>query len=178
MFAIRARRPLLASLVAIVALALGGGVAAGVTTKAKPKPKITAAGVGLVNIGATYSELRAAHLIGATSAGCQLAGPTARSAKLLAPVRGTASLTLTAPRKIQTITVRGGATAHGVAIGAPLAKVTKAFPKAVADHSTDAMFGVTLLKVPQNGGGKLQFAVSTKTGKVTIIGIPSIALCD
>jgi hypothetical protein len=176
MSALRARRPVVASLVATVALALCGGVAAGVTTK--PKPKITAAGVGLVNVGATYSELRAARLIGATSAGCESAGPTARSAKLLAPVRGTADLTLTAPRKIQTITVRGGATAHGVAIGAPAAKVMKAFPTAVADHSTDATFGVTLLKIPKRGGGKLQFAVSTKTGKVTIIGIPSIPFCD
>jgi hypothetical protein len=40
------------------------------------------------------------------------------------------------------------------------------------------MFGVTLVRVPKNGGGKLQFAVDTKTHGVVLIGIPLIEFCD
>lgn len=181
MTAPRALLPVVVALVTTAAVGLAGAAAA-VAPKPKPKtklqPKITAAGVGAVDVGATYSELRAARLIAATSPGCELAGPKARSAKLLAPVKGSANLTQTAPRKIQTITVRGGATARGVGVGATTAKVLKAFPTAVADHSTDATFGLTLLKVPKSGGGRLQFGVSTKTGKVLLIGIPNIPFCD
>ena len=31
---------------------------------------------------------------------------------------------------------------------------------------------------PKNGGGKLQFAVDTKTHRVVLIGIPLIAFCE
>jgi len=107
-----------------------------------------------------------------------LAGPGARSASLNAPLKGNVDFTMTLPRKVADITVRGGATARGVGIGATIAQVKAAYPKAKVDHSTDGTFGVTLVRIPKNGGGKLQFAVDTNTHRVGLIGIPLIAFCE
>jgi hypothetical protein len=48
---------------------------------------ITPAGAGAVKVGARYSTLRAKHLLGKVERGCELAGPNARSARLVAPSR-------------------------------------------------------------------------------------------
>jgi hypothetical protein len=40
------------------------------------------------------------------------------------------------------------------------------------------MFGITLVRVPKNGGGKLEFALKTTTHKVVLIGIPFIPFCE
>ncbi len=82
------------------------------------------------------------------------------------------------PRKVADISVRGGATARGVGVGATIAKIKAVYRKAQVDHSTDHTFGVTLVRIPKSGGGKLQFAVDTKTHKVVLIGIPFIAFCE
>ena len=139
---------------------------------------ITPSGVDGVKLGETSAQLRARHLVGRVTKGCELAGPNARSAPLVAPLKGSVDFTMTTPRKVADITVRGGATARGVGIGATIAKIKAAFPKAKVDHSTDHTFGVTLVRIPKNGGGKLQFAVDTSTHRVTLIGIPLIAFCE
>ncbi|MDX6719505.1 MAG: hypothetical protein QOJ63_1759 [Solirubrobacteraceae bacterium] len=171
-------RPLLTSVLAgTSALVLGSGAAFALTASAPQK--ITPSGVGAVKLGKTFAQLRAAHLIGPLGPGCEFAGQSARSASLRAPLKGSVDFTqMTTGRRVAAITVRGGAKARGVGIGASTAKVKQAFPKAVVDHSTDATFAITLVKVPKSGGGRLQFAVDTTTHKVTLIGIPNILFCE
>jgi hypothetical protein len=166
----------LAALAATILLATAG--ASALPQRAATPKRITAAGVGGVKLGATYAKLRAAGLVGKIGQGCELAGPQARSARLRTPLRGGVDFTRTTPRKAATISVTGGATARGVGIGASVARIKSAYPKVVADHSTDATFAITLYKVPRSGGGRLQFGVDTTTKKVTTIGIPNIPFCD
>jgi hypothetical protein len=69
---------------------------------------------------------------------------------------------MSSPRKVAGIALRGGATARGIGIGATIANIKAAYPNAKVDHSTDHTFGVTLVRIPKNGGGRLQFAVDTR----------------
>lgn len=157
-----------------VALAPAVTAAAGATATAK----ITPTGVGAVKVGARYATLRAAHRLGKIGPGCELAGPRARAADLVAPLKGSVTLTDTSPRKVATIAVRGGATARGIGVGSTASALRRAFPKATFDHGTEQVFAITLVTVPKGGGGRLQLAVDVHTRKVTSIGIPSIPFCD
>jgi hypothetical protein len=160
---------------------VGVAAMAAAATAASPAAvgeKITPTGVGKVKIGDTFAQLRAQHLVGRLQKGCELAGPNARAASLSVPLKGTVDFTLTSPRKVTDIAVRGGATARGVGIGATIAAIKAAYPKAKVDHSTDHTFALTLVRIPKNGGGKLQFGVDTNTHKVVLIGIPAIAFCE
>ncbi len=156
----------------------GAAAAAATSASASASAKITPAGVGGVKLGETYAQLRARHLVGRIGKGCELAGPNARSASLTAPLKGGVDFTMTTPRKVVDINIRGGATARGVGIGATIAQIKAAFPKARVDHSTDHTFAVTLVRVPKNGGGRLQFAVDTMTHRTVIIGVPAIPFCE
>src|SRR4051812_6750145 len=162
------------------ALAAVGAVAA--TSGAAPvhsaAAKITRTGVDGVKLGKTYKQLRKAHKIRKIRHGCELGGPNTRSAKLRAPLKGQVNFTLTAPRKVTDITIRGGATARGVGIGDTIAQIKSKFPKAKVDHSTDDTFELTLVRIPKNGGGKIMFGVSTATKKTTLIGVPVIGFCE
>jgi hypothetical protein len=140
--------------------------------------RVTPAGAGQVKLGETYAQLRARHLVGKITKGCELAGPNARSAPLRAPLNGSVDFTMTLPRKVLDISIRGGATARGVGIGATIANIKAAFPKAKVDHSTDHTFGLTLVRIPKAGGGRLQFGVSTTTHRVVLIGVPLIPFCE
>lgn len=131
-----------------------------------------------VRLGRTFEALRAEHLVGRLRRGCELAGPDTRSARLRSPLRGSVDFTRTSPRKVRDIAISGGATARGVGVGARVSAVRRAFPKARFDHSTEDVFGVTLVKVPKRGGGRLQFAVDAETHRVKLIGIPFITFCD
>jgi len=153
------------------------GVAPALTTRATPQ-KITAAGVGVVTLGKTYTSLRAAGRVGRIGPGCDLAGPQTRSSVLRAPLQGSVDYTNKSPRRVRVIAIRGGATARGVGIGAGRAAIKRAFPRATIDRTTEKTFGITLYKVPKGGGGRIQFAVATSTKKVVSIGIPFIAICD
>lgn len=138
--------------------------------------KITAAGVGKVKLGAKHSKLHAKGLIGPKVQGCELAGPTAKAAALRAPLTGAVELTRRSPRRVKSIIVTKGATARGVAVGDTKADVQAAYPKAKFDTSTQEVFGITLVRVPKNGGGRLQMAL--RKGKVESFGIPYIAFCE
>src|SRR3954453_3348081 len=150
------KRPL-----ATIAVAAVAGATAVAATAATPQ-KIKPSGVGGVKIGKTYAQLRNAHLIGKIHHGCELGGANTRAAKLRAPLKGSVNFTLHAPRKVTDITIRGGATARGVAIGDKIADIKAAYPKAKVDHSSDSTFRATFVRVPKSGGGKIMFAVSTK----------------
>jgi hypothetical protein len=164
---------------AVATAAIGTAGATGEPGRAASAPqKITPAGVGDLTVGATARELRAKGLIGRLTEGCELAGPGTRAAPLRAPLRGAVDFTMTSPRKVQTIAISGGATARGIGAGSTASALRKAFPKARFDHRTDDTFEFTLVKVPRNGGGRLQFAVSVKTKKVELIGVPFIPFCE
>jgi hypothetical protein len=144
---------------------------------AAPK-HITPRGVGGVKLHATHASLKAKGLVGPKVQGCELAGPKSRGARLKAPLKGAVELTRKSPRRVRSIIVTGGATARGVAIGDSKQDVVAAYPKAKFDHSTEDVFRITLVKIPKNGGGRLQMAIDTKTHKVTEFGIPYIAFCE
>ena len=74
--------------------------------------------------------------------------------------------------------MRGGAKARGVGIGATISQIKTAFPKATVDHSTEALFEITLVKIPKDGGGRIQFAVDVDTDKTTLIAVPRLAFCE
>lgn len=161
-------------------LALAGCAvaAAPVLAEHTAAPVAKPAGVGAVGLGERYDALRAAHLVGPLVAGCELAGPQARSARLRAPLTGSVELSDSAPRTVTAITLRGGAKARGIGVGADAAAVRRAFPKAAFDHRTDAVFGITLVHIPRGGGGRMQLALDTYSGEVTQIGIPAIPFCE
>ena len=156
------------------ALAVASGAAPGGGAAAK---KITPEGVDGVKLGMTHKELRDKGLVGRIRPGCELAENT-RSARLLAPLRGQVNYTQSNPRKVTDISVRGGAKARGVGIGAKIPAIKAAFPKAKVDRSTEQVFGITLVRIPKNGGGRIQFALDTTTKRTTVIGVPRIAFCE
>jgi hypothetical protein len=158
---------------AVAALALGPGAA----VAAAPK-KITPSGVGQVKLGKTFAQLRQNHLVGKLRNGCELSGPNTKFSKLRSPLRGTVDWSKTTPRRAKRVTITGGATARGVGIGGTLADIKAAFPKAKVDHSTEALFQVTLVRIPKNGGGRIWFTVRTDTKKINLIGVPNIAFCE
>jgi hypothetical protein len=171
----------LACALALTAAAVDAAFAqrgAGPAAAAAAAAKITPAGVGGVKLGETYAQLRARHLVGRIGKGCELAGPNARSASLSQPLKGGVDFTMTTPRKVVDITIRGGAAARGVGIGATIPQIKAAYPKAKVDHSTEHTFAITLVRIPKNGGGRLQFAVDTMTHRVVIIGVPAIPFCE
>lgn len=160
-----------------IATSLTAVAVAAVALAAAPQ-RITPKGVGGVKLGATFKALRAKGLVGPLRRGCELGGPNTRGAALRPPLRGSVDFSLSSPRKATNITVTRGAKARGVGIGATIAQIKRAFPKARVDHSTDSTFLLTLVRVPKGGGGRLHFGVSTKTKRVTVIGVPYIAFCE
>lgn len=168
----RLLRPSLA-LAILVALAAAGVALAAAAV-------ITPTRVDGVHLGDTHSDLRARGKVGPIRPGCELGGPNTRSAKLKAPLRGGVNYTLSSPRKVDSITITGGAKARGVGIGATIPQIKAKFPRAKVDHSTDQVFLLTLVRTPKRpqGRGRITFGVSTQTHKTTIIGVPFIAFCE
>jgi hypothetical protein len=167
-------RPLRPSLLLalVVALTAAGTAFAAVAV-------ITPNRVDGVHLGDTHADLRARGKVGPIRPGCELA-PNTKSAKLKAPLKGSVNYTLSSPRKVDSITITGGARARGVGIGATIAQIKAKFPHAKIDHSTDQVFQLTLVKTPKRppGGGRIMFGVSTQTKRTTIIGVPFIAFCE
>lgn len=153
------------------------GLLAVPATAAAPK-KITAEGVGKVKLGATHASLREQGLVGVLRPGCELGGPQTRSARLKAPLSGSVDYTLDNPRKVVAITVRGGAAARGVGIGATIPQIKAKFPHAKVDHSLEDIGLFTLVIVPKRDGGRFEFGVDTATKRTTHIGVPRIPLCE
>lgn len=175
----------LARLLAPTAALVGAGAVAIGSAAAPPEArdaaaaKITPTRVDGVHLRDTHQDLRARGKVGKIRPGCELGGPNTRSARLRAPLNGSVNYTLTNPRKVTSITVRGGARARGVGIGAKIPAIKAAFPNATVDHSTDQVFQLTLVKTPKRpNGGQITFGVSTTTKRTTLIGVPFIAFCE
>jgi hypothetical protein len=141
---------------------------------------ITPTRVDGVHLGDTHADLRNRGKVGPIRPGCELGGPNTRSARLKAPLKGSVNYTLSTPRKVNSITITGGARARGVGIGATIAAIKAKFPNAKVDHSTDQVFQLTLVTTPKRpqSGGRIMFGVSTQTHKTTIIGVPGIGFCE
>jgi hypothetical protein len=164
------------TIVATAAAVLALGPAAAVA--AAPQ-KITGKGVGQVKLGKTFQQMRDKHLVGKLRNGCELSGPNTKFSKLRSPLRGTVDWSKTATRKVRRVTVTGGsAAARGVRIGDKLADVKDAFPKAKVDHAAEPIFGITLVKIPKDGGGRMWFGIPTDTKKISMIGVPNLSFCD
>ena len=140
--------------------------------------KVTPEGVGKLKLGMKHKRARELGLVGRIRQGCELGGPDTRAARLKPPLKGSVNYTRNNPRRVRDITITGGAEARGVGIGDRIRDIKDAYPKAKVDHSTDETFELTLVKIPRDGGGKLRFGVSTKTDKITLIGVPYIAFCE
>lgn len=144
---------------------------------AAPK-RITPERVGQVRIGMTYKEAREKGLIGRMRDGCPLASPPRKTARLRAPLSGSVDFSDRTPRRVRIISVRGGARARGVGIGSTIRQIRAAFPKARVDHGPEEIFEITLVKVPKDGGGRIQFAVSIETKKTVLVGVPYVQFCE
>ena len=166
-----------AALVAIGAVAVGSAAAPPAGDAAAAK--ITPTRVDGVHLGDTHADLRARGKVGPIKPGCELGGPNTRSAKLKLPLKGGVQYTLSSPRRVDSISITGGAKARGVGIGAKIPAIKAKFPNATVDHSTDQVFLLTLVKTPKRpGGGQITFGVSTQTKRTTIMGVPFIAFCE
>jgi hypothetical protein len=164
------RRSLVAAAVAALMLALPASAAA--------PQEITKSGVGEVKLGMTFKELREKRLVGKLIPGCPLGGPNTRSARLRSPLRGIVDFTRSTPRKVRNIAIRRGARARGVKVGDRIRDIKKAYPKAKVDKSTEEVFGVWLVRVPRDGGGRIMFSVRADTRKIDLIGVPFIPFCE
>ena len=163
---------------ALAALAIVPATAPGQPARGAAAQRITADGVGQVKLGKTFRRLREHGLVGPIGHFCDAAGDARFSARLKAPLRGQVDFTRTVPHRAKVIAIRGGAKARGVGIGATIAQIRAAFPKARVDHSTEETFGVTLVRIPRDGGGRMRFAVDVNTHKTTLIGVPVIPFCE
>ena len=164
------RRILIAAAVAALMLA--------VPASALAPQKITKNGVGQVKLGMTFQELRDQGLVGRLRHGCELGGPNTRTARLRSPLRGDVDFTQTTPRKVTNVTIRRGARARGVKVGDRIRDIKAAYPKAKVNRDTEEIFGIWLVRVPRNGGGRITFAVDADTRKITLIGVPFIPFCE
>jgi hypothetical protein len=164
------RVTLIAAGVAVLMLALPASAAA--------PQKITRNGVGAVKLGMTFQELRDQGLVGKLRRGCELGGPNTRTARLRSPLRGDVDFTQTTPRKVTNITIRRGARARGVKVGDRIRDIKDAYPKAKVNRDTEEVFGIWLVRVPRNGGGRISFAVDADTRRITLIGVPFIPFCE
>jgi hypothetical protein len=173
------RLVLLAALIAavsIVAVASSGAV----TGDASQTPaKISPSRVDGVHLGDTHADLRARGKVGPLQPGCELGGPNTRSANLRRPLKGFVTYSLSTPRRVRAITVRGGARARGVGIGSKIPAILNRFPNAEVEHDTDEVFGLTLVMTPERRNGhRIMFGVSTETERTRLIGVPGIAFCE
>jgi hypothetical protein len=164
----------------LVAIVLAGvlGVGALAAAQGNDPLKVTPAGVGELKLGMKHKRARELGLVGRIQQGCPLGGPGTRAARLKQPLKGSVNYTRNKPRRVRDISITGGAEARGVGIGDRIRDIKDAYPKAKVDHSTDETFELTLVKIPRDGGGKLRFGVSTKTNRITLIGVPYIAFCE
>ena len=160
------------------ALAAALFLALAVPAAAAAPVKVTPKGAGKVKLGKTHASLEEAGLVGRLRKGCELGGPGTRAARLRAPLAGAVELTRKDPRRIRSVLVTKGGEARGVGIGDARADIEEAYPKATFNTSTEDVFGITLVKVPKGGGGKLQFGIDAETKKITLIGVPRIPFCE
>ena len=169
--------------VSVAALATTGAIVLGASgapaqTGTTAAQKITGKGVGQLEVGMLFSDARAMGLVRRARPGCPLED-NSRSAKLSSPLKGSVNLTTTTPRRIRSISVRGGATARGVGVGDPLSAIKAAYPSAKVDKKQAAVFGFWFVRVPKSGGGRIEFTAKTSAPHAVVqIDVPRVAFCE
>lgn len=172
------QRSIRSLLVALTAVLLVAGVVRSSDAAVQLEKKITPSGVGGVNLGEKFSKIRAEGRVGPLRPGCEL-GENTRSAKLKPPLEGSANFTTdSGPRRVTDIQVTGGGKARGVEVGSSKSEVKQAYPRARFNHSTEDVFGITLVRIKRNAGGRIHMAIDVDTKLVTLIGIPRLAFCE
>lgn len=139
--------------------------------------KVTKRGVGPVKLGKTHASLKAKGVLGPMVAGCELAGPGQKAARIRGSIEGAVNLTRGGHR-VKSIVVTDGAAAKGVGFGDRARHIRAKFPHAEFDKSTEEVFGLTLVTVPKRNGGRFQFGIDARTNKISIMGVPFIAFCE
>jgi hypothetical protein len=76
------------------------------------------------------------------------------------------------------ITILRGARARGVKVGDRIRDIRDVYPKAKVNRQTEDVFGVWLVRVPRNGGGRITFSVPVDTKRIDRIGVPFIPFCE
>jgi hypothetical protein len=162
-----------------MAVLLASSAVAATGQSSQAPAKISPVRVDGVHLRDTHADLRARGKVGPIQPGCKLGGPSTRSARLRAPLRGGVNYTLRNPRRVTSITVTRGARARGVGIGATIPQIRSRFPNVTVNHDTDEVFQLTLVQTPRRAsGGRITFGVSTQTKRTTVIGVPFIAFCE
>ena len=62
--------------------------------------------------------------------------------------------------------------------GSTKRQVRRSYPGASFRHSTEDVFGITLVNVPRGDGGKLQMGISVDTKRVIVFAVPHLAFCE
>ena len=163
---------------ALAGAAVTAATSAGEAWTAASPERVTAAGVGAVELGARYRTLRAAGRVGRLRAGCELDPARPRAAALRGRLRGGATFNRRPPRRVTHLYVTRGAAARGVGIGDRRREIRAAFPHARFDASTRETFGITLVRIPKRDGGRFDFALDVSTKRITGIGVPRIRFCE
>jgi hypothetical protein len=159
----------------VTALALGPAAA----TAGGPQ-KITFKGVGQVKLEMTHKQLRDKGLVGKLRKGCELGGPGTRIARLRPPLQGLVNYRVGSfPRRVNDITITGGAEARGVGIGDRLKDIKAKFKKRKVDHSQENVFGAFFVFIPRaHPSPKMMFVIDSDTRRITAIGVPVVAFCE
>ena len=149
---------------------------------ADPAPAVlTEVGVGRLRLGRPLAAIRADHLVGRVSAGCELASPRPVVAKLVAPLKGFATFSGTGPAKrLVSLSVTGGArTTRGVTVGTTAARVRRAYPRARVEHSpAPNPLQFDAIVVTRADQDRIWFMLDRKDGRVQSIDVPGPEFCE
>jgi hypothetical protein len=131
-----------------------------------------------VKLGTPFARLHKEGLVGPMHNGCEL-DPGSKSARLKRPLKGFVDLAKRSGRRVASVvTVNEGAHARRVKIGSTKRQVKRSYPGASFRHSTEDVFGITLVNVPRGDGGKLQMGISVDTKRVIVFAVPHLAFCE
>lgn len=168
----------LLALVACAAVAFMG-VLAGDAPAAKPKLYVASAkGVGPYHLGDSIKSLHKRKLIGKVGPGCEL-DPGQRVAALKRPAVGFATFDRGGSRVTSIQVSDGVKTAAGIKIGSSVKAARNAYPNA-AYIKPDPHAAITsgFLFVGGKRHPKLTFTIDVTSHVVTLIGVPSVSICE
>jgi hypothetical protein len=111
-------------------------------------------GVGPIKLGSRYTDLKTKGPVEAMGLGGEVARPNTLSTKLRPPLKGSVDLILSKPRRVETITIYGGASGRGIGVGATFQAVKAVFPAVKIDRSGEETFGLTFVDVHRGKGAR------------------------
>ena len=163
-------------LLVVALLAVGVGAAAADTMA----PVLNEQGVGGLKMGRTLAAIKADHLIGPTTPGCELASPRPVVAQLKAPLRGSATFSKrNGVFRLSALVVTAGArTDRGVKIGDTGASVLKAYPGSKPLNQSTSGIVIHAIVVKRAGVDRIWFMLNRKAGTVRQFALPTAQICE